>query len=42
MGEEYAEVVIGNKLIKEEKNRNELRPIIRVATHKDKLHNDEK
>ncbi len=41
MGEEYAEVVIGNKLIKEEKIENELRPIIRVATHKDKLHNDE-
>ena len=41
MGEEYAEVVIGNKLIKEEKIENELRPIIRIATHKDKLHNDE-
>lgn len=41
MGEEYAEVVIENKLMPEEKIENELRPIIRVATYKDKLHNEE-
>lgn len=41
MGEEYAEVVIENKLMPEEKIENELKPIIRVATYKDKKHNEE-
>ncbi len=38
MGEEYAEVVIENRMIKEEKIENPLKPIIRVATYKDKKH----
>jgi len=41
MGEEYAEVVIENRLMPEEKIENELKPIIRVATYKDKKHNEE-
>ncbi len=41
MGEEYAEVVIENKLMPNEKIENELKPIIRVATYKDKKHNEE-
>ena len=41
MGEEYAEVVIENKFVSEEKIENDLKPIIRIATHKDKLHNEE-
>ena len=38
MGEEYAEVVIENRMVKEEKIENPLKPIIRVATYKDKKH----
>ena len=41
MGEEYAEVVIPNREIAEEKLENPLKPIIRVATYKDKKHNEE-
>lgn len=41
MGEEYAEVVIPNRKIEEEKLENPLKPIIRVATYKDKKHNEE-
>lgn len=41
MGEEYAEVVIENKLMPEEKITTELKPIIRIATYKDKKHNEE-
>lgn len=41
MGEEYAEVVIPNKQIPEEKLENELKPIIRVATYNDKKHYEE-
>jgi len=41
MGEEYAEVVIANRFMPKEKVENELKPIIRVATYKDKKHNDE-
>lgn len=41
MGEEYAEVVVENKFIPEEKIQTELKPIIRVATYKDKKHNEE-
>ena len=41
MGEEYAEVAIANREMEEEKIENELKPIIRSATYKDKKHNDE-
>ena len=41
MGEEYAEVVIGNKLMPPEKIEKDLKPIIRVATYKDKKQNEE-
>lgn len=41
MGEEYAEVVIPNREISEEKLENPLKPIIRVATYKDKKHHEE-
>lgn len=41
MGEEYAEVVIANKKMPEEKITSELKPIIRVATKQDKIHNQE-
>lgn len=41
MGEEYAEVVIENKEIDEEKLANPLKPVIRVATEEDKKHNEE-
>ncbi len=41
MGEEYAEVVIENRFLPKEKIENELKPIIRVATYKDKKHNEE-
>ncbi len=41
MGEEYAEVVIPNRKIAEEKLENPLKPIIRVATYKDKKHHEE-
>ncbi len=41
MGEEYAEVVIENKFLPEEKIENELKPIVRVATYKDKKHYEE-
>lgn len=41
MGEEYAEVVISNRKIAEEKLENPLKPIIRVATYKDKKHHEE-
>lgn len=38
MGEEYAEVVISNRNIPEEKIENPLKPIVRVATYRDKKH----
>lgn len=41
MGEEYAEVVIENKFLPEEKITTELKPIIRIATYKDKKHHEE-
>ncbi len=41
MGEEYAEVVIENRNIPDEKIENELKPIIRIANFKDKKHNEE-
>ena len=41
LGEEYAEVVIPNREIAEEKLENPLKPIIRVATYKDKKHHEE-
>lgn len=41
MGEEYAEVIIDNKLIDDSKIENPLKPIIRIATNKDKKHNEE-
>ena len=41
MGEEYAEVVIENKNMPDEKIEKDLKPIIRVATYKDKKHNEE-
>ncbi len=41
MGEEYAEVVIANRHIPDEKIESDLKPIIRVATYKDKKHNEE-
>ncbi len=41
MGEEYAEVVVNNKNISEEKLPIDLKPIIRVATNKDKRHYEE-
>ncbi len=41
MGEEYAEVVISNRKMPENKIENELKPIIRIATYKDKKHNEE-
>lgn len=41
MGEEYAEVVIANRMMPDEKIENELKPIVRVATHKDEQHNKE-
>jgi len=41
MGEEYAEVVIANRRMPKEKIETELKPIIRVATYKDKKHYEE-
>ena len=41
IGEEYAEVVIGNRAIPEEKIESELKPIIRIANHQDKKHYEE-
>ena len=41
MGEEYAEVVIANKRIAEEKLTSELKPIIRIATKQDRIRNEE-
>ncbi len=41
MGEEYAEVVIANKKMPEERITSELKPIIRVATKQDRIHNQE-
>lgn len=41
MGEEYAEVVIANRQIAEEKLENPLKPIIRIATNHDKKHYEE-
>ena len=41
MGEEYAEVVISNRLIDEKKLENELKPIVRIATYHDKKHHEE-
>lgn len=41
MGEEYAEVVIANKKMPEERLNTELKPIIRVATKQDRIHNQE-
>lgn len=41
MGEEYAEVVIANKWLPEERITADLKPIIRVATNRDKRHYEE-
>lgn len=41
MGEEYAEVVIGNRQIPEDKIENTLKPIIRIANYHDKKHYEE-
>lgn len=41
MGQEFAEVIIENKMIPEEKIENELKPILRVAGHKDYKHHEE-
>ncbi len=41
MGQEFAEVIIENKLLPEEKIENELKPIIRVAGYKDYKHHEE-
>lgn len=41
MGEEYAEVVIANKKITDEKLTAELKPIIRIATKQDEIRNEE-
>ena len=41
MGEEYAEVVIANKRISEEKLTSELKPIVRIATKQDRMRNEE-
>ena len=41
MGEEYAEVVIENRMFDESKLETPLKPIIRIATNKDKKHNEE-
>lgn len=41
MGEEYAEVVISNRLLPEDKIVNPLKKIVRIATSKDKKHHEE-
>lgn len=41
MGQEFAEVIIENKMVPEEKIENELKPILRVAGHKDYKHHEE-
>ncbi|MCI8482149.1 MAG: stage 0 sporulation protein, partial [Clostridia bacterium] len=41
MGQEYAEVVIENRMVPEEKIENDLKPIIRVAGNRDYKHNEE-
>ncbi len=41
MGEEFAEVVISNRQMPDEKVVNPLKPIIRIATEEDKKHNAE-
>lgn len=41
MGEEYAEVVISNRQIPDDKIENTLKPIIRIANHHDKKHDEE-
>lgn len=41
MGEEYAEVVISNRDIPEDKIENPLKPIVRIATYHDKKHYEE-
>ena len=41
MGQEFAEVIIENKLLPEEKIENDLKPIIRVAGYKDYKHHEE-
>ena len=41
MGQEFAEVIIENKMIPEEKIENELKPILRIAGNKDYKHNEE-
>lgn len=41
LGEEYAEVVIANKEVSEERIVTPLKPIKRIATEKDKKHYEE-
>ena len=41
MGQEYAEVIIENKMLPEEKVESELKPIIRIAGYKDHKHQEE-
>lgn len=41
MGQEFAEVIIENKMLPDEKIENELKPIIRIAGRKDYKHNEE-
>lgn len=41
MGQEFAEVIIENKMLPDEKIENELKPIVRIAGYKDYKHNEE-
>ena len=41
LGEEFAEVVIGNKEVSDDRIVAPLKPIKRIATEKDKIHNEE-
>lgn len=39
MGQEFAEVIIENKMLPDDKIENELKPIVRIAGYKDYKHN---
>lgn len=41
MGQEFAEVIIENKMLPDDKIENELKPIVRIAGYKDYKHNEE-
>lgn len=41
MGQEFAEVIIENKMLPDEKIESELKPIVRIAGYKDYKHNEE-